>query len=67
MRAGPVPTAQAMLILWAPLEPVSGESGRHSIHNGASRASTGMGSDLKRYGRHDWTRTSDLYRVKVAL
>jgi hypothetical protein len=22
---------------------------------------------LKRYGRHDWTRTSDLYRVKVAL
>jgi hypothetical protein len=21
----------------------------------------------ERYGRHDWTRTSDLYRVKVAL
>jgi hypothetical protein len=21
----------------------------------------------KRNGRHDWTRTSDLYRVKVAL
>lgn len=21
----------------------------------------------KIYGRHDWTRTSDLYRVKVAL
>ena len=23
--------------------------------------------DPKKNGRHDWTRTSDLYRVKVAL
>ena len=22
---------------------------------------------ISKYGRHDWTRTSDLYRVKVAL
>jgi hypothetical protein len=38
-----------------------------------SRANHGLenfGDSLypyERYGRHDWTRTSDLYRVKVAL